>query len=221
MGNRRNRGSRGYGTTANDVFTDVDPINALLLEELQEDARLSVAELGRRVGLSSPAVAERLQRLEETGVIRGYHADVDPRALGYALTAVIRIRPAPRELQKVADLARATPEVVDCRRMTGEDCFILTVSPARRGTSEQVIDQFMLYGVTTTSIVQSSPVPRRAVALPGLIRPTPRAAHAVHAHRLPLIAARCSQPVAAGRTPAPTTSKPSSSKARRRPRPSR
>jgi Lrp/AsnC family leucine-responsive transcriptional regulator len=151
----------------NGGFTDVDPINARLLEELQEDARLSVAELGRRVGLSSPAVAERLQRLEETGVIRGYHADVDPRALGYSLTAVIRIRPAPRELKKVADLARATPEVVDCRRMTGEDCFILTAHLRDVEHLEQVIDQFVIYGVTTTSIVQSSPVPRRAVALPG------------------------------------------------------
>jgi Lrp/AsnC family transcriptional regulator, leucine-responsive regulatory protein len=150
----------------NDVFADVDPINARLLEELQEDARLSVAELGRRVGLSSPAVAERLQRLEETGVIRGYHADVDPRALGYALTAVIRIRPAPRELRKVADLARTTPEVVDCRRMTGEDCFILTAHLRDVEHLEQVIDQFVIYGVTTTSIVQSAPVPRRAVALP-------------------------------------------------------
>jgi Lrp/AsnC family leucine-responsive transcriptional regulator len=150
----------------NGGFTEVDPINARLLEELQEDARLSVAELGRRVGLSSPAVAERIQRLEETGVIRGYHADVDPRALGWSLTAVIRIRPAPRELKKVADLARATPEVVDCRRMTGEDCYILTAHLRDVEHLEQVIDQFVLYGVTTTSIVQSAPVARRAVALP-------------------------------------------------------
>jgi Lrp/AsnC family leucine-responsive transcriptional regulator len=150
----------------NGRFAEVDSINALLLVELQEDARVSVAELGRRVGLSSPAVAERLQRLEESGVIRGYHADVDPRALGWSLTAVIRIRPAPRELKKVADLARATPEVVDCRRMTGEDCYILTAHLRDVEHLEQVIDQFVLYGVTTTSIVQSSPVARRAVALP-------------------------------------------------------
>jgi Lrp/AsnC family transcriptional regulator, leucine-responsive regulatory protein len=149
----------------NGRFTDVDPINARLLFELQEDARVSVAELGRRVGLSSPAVAERIQRLEESGVIRGYHADVDPRALGYSLTAVIRIRPAPRELKKVADLAQATPEVVDCRRMTGEDCYILTAHLRDVEHLEQVIDQFVLYGVTTTSIVQSAPVARRAVAI--------------------------------------------------------
>ena len=75
----------------NDAVT-VDATNLSLLAELQADARVSIAELGRRVGLSSPAVAERLQRLEQAGVIRGYHADVDPRALGYDLTVVIRIR---------------------------------------------------------------------------------------------------------------------------------
>jgi Lrp/AsnC family transcriptional regulator, leucine-responsive regulatory protein len=144
----------------------MDQVNLRLLDELQADARLSVAELGRRVGLSSPAVAERLQRLEETGVIRGYHAEVDPRALGYALTAVIRIRPAPRELKKVADLARDTPEVVDCRRMTGEDCYILTAHLRDVEHLEDVIDRFTPFGVTTTSIVQSAPVPRRPLALP-------------------------------------------------------
>ena len=103
----------------------LDETNRRLLAELQEDARLSLAELGRRVGLSSPAVAERLARLESAGVIRGYRADIDPRALGYALSVVIRIRPAPRELRKVADVARDTPEIVQCDRVTGEDCYVM------------------------------------------------------------------------------------------------
>src|SRR5689334_25334573 len=90
----------------------LDPTNRALLAELQADARLSLAELGRRVGLSSPAVTERLGRLEAAGVIRGYRAELDPRALGFALSVVIRIRPAPRELRKVADVARETPEIV-------------------------------------------------------------------------------------------------------------
>jgi Lrp/AsnC family transcriptional regulator, leucine-responsive regulatory protein len=156
---------RQNGNSAEEV--DIDQINERLLGELQHDARLSVAELGRRVGLSSPAVAERIQRLEAAGVIRGYHADVDPRALGYSLTAVIRIRPAPRQLQKVADLARATPEVVECRRITGEDCFFMTAHLRDVEHLEQVIDQFIVYGVTTTSIVQSSPVSARPVELVG------------------------------------------------------
>ena len=97
----------------------LDAINLQLLAELQADARTSLAELGRRVGLSAPAVADRLARLEEDGAIRGYRADIDPRALGSALSVVIRIRPAPRELRKVADVARGTPEIVQCDRVTG------------------------------------------------------------------------------------------------------
>src|SRR5690349_20438492 len=94
----------------------IDETNRRILSELQEDGRLSVAELGRRVGLSSPAVAERVQRLERDGVITGYRAEVNPRALGLDLTAVVRIRPAPGQLENVAELSKRTPEVVECRR---------------------------------------------------------------------------------------------------------
>ena len=97
-----------------------------MLEELQADARLSQAELGRRVGLSAPAVADRLSRLEREGVIAGYRVEVDPRALGYTLAAVLRMRPAPRQIPAVAEVARATPEVVECHRVTGEDCFYMS-----------------------------------------------------------------------------------------------
>ena len=141
----------------------IDSINAKLIEELQSDARTSVAELGRRVGLSAPAVAERLQRLEADGVIRGYRAEVDPRALGYSLTAVMRIKPAPRQLPKVAELARKTPQIVECHRVTGEDCFYMELHVRSIEELEELIDGFLIYGTTTTSIVQSSPVPRRPV----------------------------------------------------------
>ena len=143
----------------------LDATNLRLLAELQADARLTLAELGRRVGLSSPAVAERLGRLERDGVIRGYHADVDPRALGFALTAVIRVRPAPRQLPEVAQLARDTPEVVECLRITGDDCFVLRAHVRDVDHLEEVIDRFTLFGQTTTSIVQSSAVPSRGVHL--------------------------------------------------------
>ena len=142
----------------------LDATNLRLLAELQEDARLSLAELGRRVGLSSPAVADRLARLEEDGVIRGYHAEIDPRAVGYALSVVIRIRPAPRELRKVADVARETPEIVRCDRVTGEDCYVMRAHVRDVEHLEEVIDRFAFFGQTTTSILQSSPVPRRAVS---------------------------------------------------------
>jgi Lrp/AsnC family leucine-responsive transcriptional regulator len=155
---------RQYGPLAVAAQPRLDDVNLQLLAELQEDARLSNAELGRRVGLSAPAVADRLARLEDAGVIRGYHAAVDPRALGFALTAILRIRPAPRELPKVAELARTTPEVVECHRITGEDCFFMKLHVRDVEHLEEVIDAFAFYGQTTTSILQTSPVPRRAMS---------------------------------------------------------
>ena len=144
---------------------ELDATNVRLLEELQEDARLTNAELGRRVGLSAPAVAERLARMQDEGVITGFHAAVDPRAVGYSLSAILRIRPAPRQLSTVADLARDTPEVVECHRMTGEDCFFMKLHVRDVEHLEEVIDRFAIYGQTTSSIVQSSPVPGRGVSL--------------------------------------------------------
>jgi Lrp/AsnC family transcriptional regulator, leucine-responsive regulatory protein len=143
----------------------LDDTNRRLLAELHGDARLSLAELGRRVGLSSPAVAERLARLERDGVIRGYRADVDPRALGFTMGAVIRVRPAPRQIPKVAEAARATPEVAECHRITGEDCFFIKAHVRSVEHLEEIIDRFTPFGQTTTSIVQSSPVEPRGVPL--------------------------------------------------------
>jgi Lrp/AsnC family leucine-responsive transcriptional regulator len=145
----------------------IDDTNRRIVGELQKDARLSMAELGRRVGLSAPAVTERLQRLEADGVIRAYHADVDPESLGLSLTAVIRVRPAPGQLANVADLARETDEVVECHRVTGDDCYFMTAHVRDVGHLEEVIDRFVVLGQTTTSIVQSSPVPRRGIAVDG------------------------------------------------------
>jgi Lrp/AsnC family leucine-responsive transcriptional regulator len=143
----------------------LDQTNLRLLSELQDDARVSLAELGRRVGLSSPAVAERLQRLEQLGAIRGYHADIDPRALGLSLGAIVRIRPAPGQLENVAQLARRTTEVVECNRITGEDCYVIRAHVRDVEHLEEVIDGFVALGQTTTSILQSSPVPRRGLHL--------------------------------------------------------
>jgi Lrp/AsnC family transcriptional regulator, leucine-responsive regulatory protein len=143
----------------------IDEIDRKIVAEIQADARLTLAELGRRVGLSAPAVTERLQRLERRGVIRGYHADLDPRGLGLALSAVVRIRPAPGQLQNVAEAAVKTPEVVECTRITGEDCYIMRAHVRDVEHLEEVIDRFAVLGQTTTSIVQSSPVPGRGLAL--------------------------------------------------------
>jgi Lrp/AsnC family transcriptional regulator, leucine-responsive regulatory protein len=142
----------------------LDDTNVRLLELLQRDARTSLAELGRRVGLSSPAVSERLKRLESEGVITGYRVEIDPRKLGYSLGVAIRIRPAPRQLAAVAALARDTPEVIECHRVTGDDCYVMTAYVRDVEHLETVIDQFAAYGQTTSSIMQSSPVPRRGVS---------------------------------------------------------
>jgi Lrp/AsnC family leucine-responsive transcriptional regulator len=150
---------KSAGLTAKDA--SLDAVNRSLLAELSVDGRLSLAELGRRVGLSSPAVAERLQRLQETGVVRGYRADVDPRALGYTLGVVLRIRPDARHLRTVAERARETPEVVECHRITGEDCYFMKLHVRDVEHLEEIIDTFTPYGQTTTSIIQSSPVPGR------------------------------------------------------------
>jgi Lrp/AsnC family transcriptional regulator, leucine-responsive regulatory protein len=143
----------------------LDATNLQLLAELQRDARLSLTELGRRVGLSPPAVTERVQRLEQEQVILGYRARLNPRKLGMTLSAVIRVRPAPRQLHKVGEVAADTPEVVDCRRITGEDCYIMTAHVRDIEHLEEVIDRFAAHGQTTTSIVQSAPVSDRGLAL--------------------------------------------------------
>jgi Lrp/AsnC family leucine-responsive transcriptional regulator len=143
----------------------IDATNRALLDELQRDARISLAELARRLHISAPTVAERLQRLESAGVIRGYHADVDPAAAGYGLSAIVRVRPAPRQLHKVAALLPTLPEVVEAHRITGEDCFLVKAHIRDVTHLEELIDQLAMYGQTTTSLVQSSPVPARGVWL--------------------------------------------------------
>jgi Lrp/AsnC family leucine-responsive transcriptional regulator len=158
--NHRQSGGFGAGSI-------LDSTNRRLLAELQANARVTQAELARRVGLSSPAVAERLQRLEQQGVIRGYRAEIDPAAVGFSLSAIVRVRPAPRQLHKVAELARSLPEIVQCDRITGEDCYLIRAHVRDVRHLEELIDQLAPYGQTTTSIVQSSPVPARGLALDG------------------------------------------------------
>jgi Lrp/AsnC family transcriptional regulator, leucine-responsive regulatory protein len=143
----------------------LDEIDRKILVELQDDGRVTMAELGRRVNLSAPAVGERVQRLEETGVITGYSARVDPAAIGYPLAAVVRIRPARRQLHKVPEVARATPEVVECHRVTGEDCYIARLHLRSIDDLEGILDRFAAVGQTTTSIVHSAPVGPRPLPL--------------------------------------------------------
>jgi Lrp/AsnC family transcriptional regulator, leucine-responsive regulatory protein len=144
----------------------LDPTNLRLLSELHDNPRLSMSELARRVGMSAPAVTERVQRLETAGVIIGYRLDVDPAALGMPIAALVRIRPGPGQLPKVAQAAQDTPQVVECQRITGEDCFLLKIHAPSISELEQILDRFLLFGQTTTSIVVSTPVPPRPLPLP-------------------------------------------------------
>ncbi len=142
-----------------------DPINARILDELQRNPRLTMKELGRRVGMSSPAVTERVRRLEESQVIQGYRLDINPVALGLPIAAYVRIRPTYGQLDKIAELAQQIPEVVECHRVTGEDCFFMKVYIPAMDQLDKILDKFLIYGVTTTSIIQSSPVPLRSIPI--------------------------------------------------------
>lgn len=144
----------------------LDAVNLRVLSELQGNPRLSMSELGRRVGMSAPAVTERVQRLETAGVIVGYRMDIDPAALGMPATALVRIRPGPGQLPRIARVAQETAQVVECHRITGEDCFLLKIHAPSIGELEEILDRFLLYGQTTTSIVVSTPVPARPLPLP-------------------------------------------------------
>ena len=143
-----------------------DARNVKLLRLLRADPRVSVSELARRIGMSAPAVRERMQRLEESGVIQATRVELDPKALGYPIAAFVRVRPMPGKLSKIAELARKMPQVVECHRITGEDCFFMKAHVRSIEHLEELIDRFTPYGQTTTSIIQSSPVPQRGPALP-------------------------------------------------------
>lgn len=159
-GKVRTRDARAYEANL------LDAVNLRLIKELQADGRVGIAELGRRIGMSPPAVAERVQRLEQAGVITGYHAEIDARAVGFPVAAIVRIRPAPGQLPKIPEIARETPEVAECYRITGEDCFLMRVHLRSIDELEEILDRFTPYGLTTTSIIHTAPVPRRGPPLP-------------------------------------------------------
>lgn len=144
----------------------VDVIDVALLRALATEGRATMADLARDVGLSPPSVTERVRRLEEAGVVQGYTARIDPAALGLPLAAYIRIRPMPGQLRKVAELLSELDAVVECDRVTGEDCFIARAHVASVGELEALIDRLIPYAMTNSSIIQSSPVARRLPPLP-------------------------------------------------------
>lgn len=161
--------SRARVNTGNDLRNDgelLDEVNRRILAILMDDARISASALARRVGMSAPAVRERINRLEEAGVIRGYRVDIDPARVGLPVAAWVRVRPGPGQLPKVADLARRSPQVSECHRVTGDDCFLLKVHGPGIEDLESLLDAFLMLGQTTTAIVVATPVPPRPPSLP-------------------------------------------------------
>jgi Lrp/AsnC family leucine-responsive transcriptional regulator len=140
----------------------LDAADSKILGALADNARLSLADLGRLLAMSPQSAADRLRRLEDQGVITGFTVKLDPQALGLTVGAYIRIRPAMGELPRVTKLLAEIPEIVECDRITGDDCFIAKVFVARIEDLERVIDRLIPYAQTNTSIIQSSPVGRRA-----------------------------------------------------------
>jgi Lrp/AsnC family leucine-responsive transcriptional regulator len=145
----------------------LDARNVQLLRLLCGDPRMTISELARRVEMSAPATRERIRRLEEAELIKGYRLEVDPRALGFPLAAFVRVRPVPGKLAKIIELAQRMPQVTECHRVTGEDCFILKLHFESLEGLDALLDQFLAFGQTTTSLVQSTPVPPRGLPLPG------------------------------------------------------
>ena len=137
----------------------LDDIDCDILAELQTNARIPFAELGRRVGLSTPAVIERVRRLEESSVILGYRTAVDPAKVGLPVRAFVHVTVAGDKLAKFASVVRNVPEVLECHRVTGADSFLVQVAVRDVGHMQEVIDSMMPYVSTNTSMVLASPVP--------------------------------------------------------------
>ena len=143
----------------------LDSIGWGILQLLQEDARLSLSEIGRRVGLSTPAVTERVRRMEEAAIITGYHASVDATKAGYPLLVYMRLAVAGGEnmVSRATAAIKNMPEILECHRITGTESFMMRAGLMSVGHLEKLIDHLTPFGMTSTSTILSSPVPFRAL----------------------------------------------------------
>ena len=147
--------------------SELDNLDRRLLDELQRDARLSYSALGRRVGLSQPAVAERVRRLEDAGVLTAYRARIDRTRAGVAVTAFLRVQCTADRFQAVHRLSRELTAVLECHHITGGDCFLIKVTAGTIARLERVIERFREHGDVVSSVVLSTVVEDKPVALPG------------------------------------------------------
>jgi Lrp/AsnC family leucine-responsive transcriptional regulator len=145
----------------NSSWPALDEKDAAILRAVVRDPRTPIAEMARELKMSAPAIRDRLRRLEKTGVIARWSVAIDPKALAYPVTAFVRIRPMPGKLPQIAALAAKIPQVSECYRITGEDCFIMRVHLESLEGMDGILDRFLAFGQTTTSIVQSTIVAPR------------------------------------------------------------
>ncbi|MEH3127421.1 Lrp/AsnC family transcriptional regulator [Agrobacterium cavarae] len=143
----------------------LDDVDKRILELLSNDGRMSVKDLARHVGLSAPSTSERIKRLEERGVIRGFTVEIDPASIGFTLQAIIRVRPLPGKLHVVQQLIEAIPEISECDKVTGDDCFIARLHVRSIEELDTILDRIADKAETNTSIVKLQPVKRRLLPL--------------------------------------------------------
>jgi Lrp/AsnC family leucine-responsive transcriptional regulator len=148
-------------TKSQEFYPILDPTDVAIIETLQDDGRISVSELGRKVGLSQPATSERLKRLEERGIIKAYRAVIDPAAVGLHMMAIIRLRTTHEHIKTCLKQFAEMPEIMEVLRLTGEDCFHLKVIVPSPAELESIVDAIARYGSVTTAIVLRSEPPKR------------------------------------------------------------
>ncbi|GAB4065913.1 Lrp/AsnC family transcriptional regulator [Ancylobacter sonchi] len=139
----------------------LDALDARILSEIDRDARLPMSELARLVGMSAPGVAERVRRLEAAGVLKGFSAEIDPRAIGYAIRAMVRIRPLPGKLHLVERLIDDCPHIVECLKITGDDPFLAQLVVRDVEEMDTVLEALAEHAVTSTAVIKSQAVRRR------------------------------------------------------------
>ncbi|WP_067929311.1 Lrp/AsnC family transcriptional regulator [Alicyclobacillus shizuokensis] len=144
----------------------LDDISWRILNELQRDARLSYSELGRRINMSAPAVAERVRRMEEAGIITGYHATVDPYKVGATMTVFIRMTTVGGNYDRLTEIIQHINEILECHRLTGSDCFIMKAVVSSIAHLESLIQRLVPLGSVNISVILSSPVKRHTITKP-------------------------------------------------------
>ncbi len=154
--------SRYYG----DMAANLDELDWSIIEQLQNEARISFSELGRRVNLSPSATAERVRNLESLGVVTGYHAAVDLTEVGYPVLAVVRLKYPGNRHQPLRRLLAERREILECLRTTGDDCYTLKVAATSMEHLETLMDELAGFGSTTTSVVYRRTLPYRGPARP-------------------------------------------------------